>query len=132
MSEMMLGNVLSPGAFMAQHCGYSPRTLAQPREDAGVQNVGDGAGDPGWVAVAGMSAASVSIRPRRRSAIGSRQQKNASVRTDASTLEQGGNFLLADAWEHEGQKRIVGVSVGKSGRGVRVGVTQSLNDTRWL
>jgi hypothetical protein len=66
--------------------------------------------------------------------VGTSQQQDAAVGTDLTGIEGGSDLLLADTWQRERQKAIVGVG-GHGGfcPGVESGVsTQSLCDSRQL
>ena len=67
-------------------------------------------------------------------AVGTGQQQNAAVGADWSAIERGGDFPLANTWQREREKSIIGA--GEHGRfcpGIESGVsTQFLCDSRWL
>ena len=63
--------------------------------------------------------------------VGTHQQQDAAVRTDRATVECRGDLLLAQDWQGEREKRIVGGGHGRFCPGLESGVsTRSLSDYR--
>jgi len=101
-------------------------------EHATTQDIGHGVGDLCRIAVIGNDRGK--CVDQAKPPVGTGQQQNAAVRTDQAAIERGSDFLLADTWQREWEKGIVGG--GGHGRfcpGVESGVsTQSLCDSRRL
>jgi hypothetical protein len=56
------------------------------------------------------------IADQAKSTVGSGQQQNAAIRTEAPTVERGGDFLLADTLGRENGRRVLPSLAGMARR----------------
>jgi hypothetical protein len=75
-------------------------------EDTATQNVGHCVGDQGLVTMVGNNRGQ--HVDQAKPLVGTGQQQNAALGTDQPTIESSGDLLLADTWQREREKGIVG------------------------
>jgi hypothetical protein len=102
-------------------------------EHAGAQDVGDTVRDEQRIARVGNQLREMLGHPQ--AALGACQQHDPGVRSDASAVESGGDFLASDGWKAERLNRIVGHggcgSAWSSGQdGFDTQSVSSINDLR--
>jgi hypothetical protein len=105
---------------------------ASDGKHAGPQDIGHRVGDLARIAMVGNDCGE--RIDQAKPFVGTGQQQDTAVGTDPSTIEPCGDFLLADTWQRERQKRIVWVDGhGRFRPGMGRGVdTQTLCDSSSL